>query len=237
MPAKYIDFNALTRRQIEAAVWFGAESEQGGDVAVSRALTDLGPASDLRRSARDGRTGGRPAAVLCAIAPRPEGWSVILTRRSPNLKKHAGQIAFPGGKIDADDPSPKAAALREAREEIGLLPDQVEVLGAIDPYLTVTGYQITPFVGLVSAAYRPLPDPGEVAEVFEAPLGFLMDPAHHQRRILDKHRAAVAIPYGAYDIWGATAGMLRNLSNRLRRAHEAETALASRRAPAPEDAL
>lgn len=196
----------LTRRVVEAAVW-------GPSRTVGRSDFDLNPEASPARAARR-----RPAAVLCPIVERPEGLQLILTRRADHLSRHAGQIAFPGGKVDEADASPRAAALREAEEEIGLTAEQVDVVGAIDPYVTGTGFHVTPIVGFVSTAFHPLADENEVAEVFETPLDFLMDPANHRRdtRVYrGAERRYWAIPYGERYIWGATAGMLRGLSERI----------------------
>lgn len=160
----------------------------------------------------------RPAAVLCAVAQRPAGLQVIFIRRADHLSSHAGQIAFPGGKVDHADRSPMAAALREAEEEIGLTRDLVDILGPIDPHETSTGYRVTPFVGIAKRQFHPLPDPGEVAEVFEAPLDFLMDPANRKRCesvVGGVKRSYHAIPWRDRFIWGATATMLTNLSDRI----------------------
>ena len=161
----------------------------------------------------------RRAAVLCPIVRRATGLHVMLTVRSAQLKVHAGQIAFPGGKIDPTDPSPLAAALREAEEEVGLHPDQVDILGSLDPYDTSTGFVVTPFVGIVAPTFVPIPSEGEVAEVFEVPFDFLMDPANHERierMHQGRKRRFYQMIHGRYRIWGATAGMLRNLADRLR---------------------
>lgn len=160
----------------------------------------------------------RPAAVLIPIIDRAEGLNVILTRRADHLNAHAGQVSFPGGRIEAHDPSPLAAALREADEEVGLDPALVEPIGFLDTYETGTGFRILPVVSLVDPSAALTPHAGEVAAIFEAPLSFLMDPANHQRHARDYQGATrhyFAIPYGDFYIWGATAGMLINLYDRV----------------------
>lgn len=156
------------------------------------------------------------ASVLVPLVERGAELSVVLTRRAARLRHHPGQIAFPGGKQDPGDPTPLHAALREAREEIGLDPASVSVLGCFDRHETVTRFSVTPFVGLVAPGFEPRIDPSEVEEVFEVPLAFLVDPAHRrtQRRVWSGHeRIYVAIPYGPYYIWGATARMLITLGD------------------------
>ena len=166
----------------------------------------------------------RPAAVLVPIVAHGSGPTVLLTQRTAHLKQHSGQIAFPGGRREPHDPSPVQTALRETREEVGLEPSRVEVIGQLPEYLTGTGYRVTPVVGLVEPGFELRPDPFEVAEAFEVPLSFLMDPRHHQRRrlVVESHeRHFFAMPWrpsGAdreYFIWGATAAMLRNLYRML----------------------
>jgi 8-oxo-dGTP pyrophosphatase MutT (NUDIX family) len=155
----------------------------------------------------------RPAAVLVPVVRRESALTVLLTRRTAHLNDHAGQISFPGGRAEPGDADPAQTALREAAEEIGLKATRVEVLGALHPYVTVTGYRVTPVVGLATPPLELRPDDFEVAEVFEVPLAFLLDPANHQRnRVLaeGRERYYYAIPYGQYYIWGATAGMLMN---------------------------
>lgn len=157
------------------------------------------------------------AAVLVPIVAR-ERLTLILTERTAHLSAHAGQIAFPGGKIDAGDAGPADAALREAREEIGLSAADAEPLGYLEPYRTGTGYLITPVVALVAPGFVPRPDPAEVAAVFEVPLDFLMDQANHRvdrQTWRGAERQFYAMPYEQRYIWGATAGIIRALYRRL----------------------
>ena len=193
------------------------------DIHAALAHQPLGPRTDfdLNPEIRARQLGDhleKPAAVLCGLRQRAGTLHVVLTQRSAHLKQHAGQVAFPGGKIDVSDPSPLDAALREAEEEIGLPRADVEVIGALDPYFTSTGFRVTPFVGLVHNEWQPVPEPGEVEEVFEPPLDFLMDPANRQQHHHDRlgyRRYYYAMPWQGRYIWGATAGMLKGLSDRL----------------------
>jgi 8-oxo-dGTP pyrophosphatase MutT (NUDIX family) len=158
-----------------------------------------------------------PAAVLVAIVDRPDP-TVILTLRPETMRKHPGQISFPGGRIDPGDDGPVAAALREAEEEIGLPPGAVEIIGLADNYRTITGFEVTPVVGIVPPDLPLRPHPGEVAAMFEAPLHYLLDPAHqHVRSALwrGQERHYYEIDYQGRRIWGATAAMIVNLSRRL----------------------
>lgn len=193
------------------------------DVSRALAAPPLGVRSDHDlnpSSATPVRPGApaRDAAVLCGLVPRRDGLSVILTRRAEHLRNHAGQISFPGGKREADDPSLAHAALREAHEEIGLSPSAVGLLGPLDPYVTVTGFRVTPYVGEVDPDFRPVLDRQEVELVFEAPLDFLMDPSNCARHHYDRNgvrRHYYAMPWNGHYIWGATAGMLKGLADRL----------------------
>lgn len=159
-----------------------------------------------------------PAAVLFPIVLREGGHTVLLTQRTAHLRDHASQISFPGGRVEAHDLSPIDTALRETEEEIGLARDRIEVLGFLPEYRTGTGFCVTPVVALVRPPFELAPDPFEVAEIFEVPLAFLLDPANHERHSI--HHLGVlrhffAMPYGDYFIWGATAGMIRSLTDRL----------------------
>jgi 8-oxo-dGTP pyrophosphatase MutT (NUDIX family) len=181
-------------------------------------------ASGPRAEATNPASAGVSAAsVLVPLIAREEGLQVLLTRRTEHLKAHAGQISFPGGRAEPTDCDPVDTALREAEEEIGLARDQVEVLGSMPAYTTVTGFEITPVVALVHPPLELRLDAFEVAESFEVPLAFLMDPAHHRRHLFQDAAGArqfLSMPWrkerpGEPDreffIWGATAAMLRNL--------------------------
>ena len=175
-------------------------------------------AEGSRRLARHFPPDPVPAAVLMPLVDRPEGLTVLLTQRSNDMPSHPGQISFPGGKVDDCDADPLACAIREAHEEIGLTPDLVEPLGYLDSYRTGTGFQINPVVGLVTPGFDPVLDPREVLEVFEVPLAFLMDPDNHQKASREwrgRERFFYAMPYQGRYIWGATAGMLKNMHQRL----------------------
>jgi 8-oxo-dGTP pyrophosphatase MutT (NUDIX family) len=157
----------------------------------------------------------RPAAVLVAVIDGPNGLEVVLTKRSSRLKHHPGQIAFPGGKLDAGEDN-VTAALREAWEEIGLT--HADVLGSLPPHETVTGFNVTPVIAHIPAPFTPVPEPGEVEEVFNVPMSHVMTPANYiiERRMWrGRWRQFYTVPYGPYYIWGATARMLRGLADRL----------------------
>jgi 8-oxo-dGTP pyrophosphatase MutT (NUDIX family) len=160
-----------------------------------------------------------PASVLVPLVQRPTGLTVLLTQRTAHLTDHAGQISFPGGRAEDYDTDAIDTALRESEEEIGLARQHVDVLGVLPNYLTGTGYCVTPVVALLQPPFEVAADPGEVAAIFEVPLAFLMDGANHQRLSVDLpggRRSFYAMPYEGYYIWGATAGMLRNLFHFLR---------------------
>jgi 8-oxo-dGTP pyrophosphatase MutT (NUDIX family) len=173
---------------------------------------------DLNPGMTPPSTALRPAAVLVPLIDRPEGMSVLLTQRTPHLTAHAGQISFPGGRIEESDADATDAALREAEEEVGLTRDHVTVIGRLDTYVTGTGFEITPVVGIVKVPFSLAIDPFEVSEVFEVPLSFVLDPKNHRRTMRDfEHRTRVffVLPYEGRNIWGATAGMLVNLAEVL----------------------
>jgi 8-oxo-dGTP pyrophosphatase MutT (NUDIX family) len=185
------------------------------DPAAAGARGDLDLNPDIW--VRAGVKATRPAAVLVPIIDRNEP-TVLLTLRTAELASHAGQVAFPGGKIDPADESPVAAALREAREETGLTPTLIEPIGYLDLYLTFSGFRILPTVARVKPGFTLAPNPQEVTETFEVPLKFVMTPANHQRKTRDWNgfaRDYYAIPYQNRYIWGITAGILRNLYERV----------------------
>lgn len=160
----------------------------------------------------------RPAAVLIPIIARPAEATVLLTHRSAHLKDHAGQIAFPGGKMAPSDATPMDTALREAKEEIGLEGRFVEPIGHLDPYLSSTGFRIIPVVAMIDPEHQLVIDPNEVESIFEVPLGFLMDPTRHEQHSREWRgamRRYYAMPFGEHYIWGVTAGIIRNLYERV----------------------
>ncbi len=156
----------------------------------------------------------RPASVLVPVVDREGGLTVLFTRRTAHLHDHAGQISFPGGRAEPEDLSTHHTALRETEEEIGLSSEHVEIIGSINRYTTVTGYDVTPVVGIVKPPFELRLDAFEVAEAFEVPLAFLLDGRNHQRTTVvhqGRRRQYFAMPYDRYYIWGATAGMVMNL--------------------------
>ena len=206
-------FRALARRGLDAAPSQAIFDPRSGQ-ALGPSDWDLNPelAGDLAVMAPP-----RAAAVLVPVVARPS-LTVLFTQRSHDVPSHPGQISFPGGKIEKGDASALACALREAREEIALCADFVEPLGYLDSYRTGTGFQITPAVALVHPGFTLALDQREVTEVFEVPLAFLMDAANHQKASREwrgRQRSYYAMPYQGRYIWGATAGMLKNLHQRL----------------------
>lgn len=199
----------LRKRLIERLQPASSWSLETGAV---RSDFDLNPDADRPGSSL------RPAAVLVPVIARPEGATVLMTRRSDSLASHTGQIAFAGGRLDPGETAVEAA-LREAFEEVALDPALVEVLGVGDPYETGTGFLVTPVIGWLSAPPVTTPSPAEVAEVFETPWDFLMDPANHRRDYYDREgqprRWFWAVPWQERYIWGVTAGIVRALRDRL----------------------
>ncbi len=208
-------------------VGFRALAREGLLATPSQAIFDprsgraLGPGDwDLNPEFKDDlavMAPARAAAVLVPIVLR-DPLTVMLTQRSHDMPSHPGQISFPGGKMEVFDVTPVACALREAHEEIGLAAKFVETLGFLDSYRTGTGFQISPVVAFVRPGFAVALDPREVLEVFEVPLPFLMDEANHQKHAREwrgKQRSFYAMPYQGHYIWGATAGMLKNMQQRL----------------------
>lgn len=156
----------------------------------------------------------RPAAVLIPVIPRPAGPTALLTQRPDTMASHPGQVAFPGGKIDQIDADEVAAALREAEEEVGIVPDTVDLVARAAPYITGTAFRITPVIGVLPSDFQAKPDPTEVADVFEAPLDFLFNTANHQTGTAfykGRHREFTEMPWQGFRIWGVTAGIIRDL--------------------------
>jgi 8-oxo-dGTP pyrophosphatase MutT (NUDIX family) len=223
MPADVNAPAAIKPEQIVAGEFF-ARAKALLNLEVPKALHDLTADSvrgdldlDPDMWARAGVVASRPAAVLVGIVDRPIP-TVLLTQRTSDLSNHAGQIAFPGGKIDPHDDTPLAAALREANEEIGLDKKFVEPIGYLDLYLTFSGFRILPSLARISPAYTMTINHGEVADAFEVPLEFLMAPANHARKSRENRgvtRQYYEMPYEDRYIWGVTAGILRNLYERI----------------------
>ncbi|GAB2521606.1 hypothetical protein GCM10027188_25570 [Lysobacter humi (ex Lee et al. 2017)] len=158
------------------------------------------------------------AAVLVGLVPRNDGPKVLLTRRNDDLRNHAGQVSFPGGRLDAADVDAVAGALRETHEEVGIAPALITPLGYLDPLATITGFRVMPVVACIDPCYVARPDPAEVAEVFEVPLAYLLDPANVEARrfaVGGRERTVWEYRYPGQRIWGATASILLNLRHRL----------------------
>ena len=192
--------------------------QRRGDHAV-----DYPGSKSRAREFAEGELIARPAAVLVPLVRRDEGLHVILTRRTDHLSDHAGQISFPGGRQEDHDNTLEETALRETEEEIGLSRTHIELVGRLDDYYTVTGYRVTPVVGLITPPFDLAPDAHEVAEVFEVPLEFIVEPQNQKLQTVTfegAKRRYFAIPYQEYYIWGATAGMLVNFSEVLKASTE-----------------
>ncbi len=186
---------------------------------LTGALSHVGSASsdfDLNPDVKIPEGKLTPAAVLIGV--RADRQTVVLTKRSARLKHHPGQIALPGGKQDPGDATPIDAALREAQEEIGLPSNVVDVLGTLPPHQTVTGYQVTPVLSVITDGFQSVPEAGEVSEVFEVPLAHLLDPAQYRvegRHWQGRRRRYYTVPFGPYYIWGATARIMHALAERV----------------------
>jgi 8-oxo-dGTP pyrophosphatase MutT (NUDIX family) len=202
-----------------------------GPATLERRLTALlgrialptGPHPELTSKRSFPGEGGKPlvpAAVLVPLVVDERGVSVVLTLRNANLKSHPGQISFPGGRVEEDDPDVAHTAIRETHEELGVAPDHVRVIGALAPVHTGTGYSVVPVMGLIPPAYPYVPDAREVAEVFDVPLRFLLDPANHTPQafvVEGRRRQYYEILYRGHRIWGATANMIVSLYQKLER--------------------
>jgi len=205
---EFFDPQHIKRRFQNPPVWQPEITDESRQVMASQIIAQRQAAGKVTQ-----------AAVLIPLMLQPTGLSILFTQRTDHLHDHAGQISFPGGRMDAGDDTPNHAALRESEEEIGLQAQNVEIIGHLPQYLTVSGYSVTPVVGLVKPqAVYPL-DVFEVADIFEVPFDFLMNPANHQIRFWESaqgRRRFYAMPYENRFIWGATAGMLRNLYHLLK---------------------
>jgi 8-oxo-dGTP pyrophosphatase MutT (NUDIX family) len=203
----------------------GIRSAPGTTVGTTRAPRVFDQKAEAQRGDHDLNPGMHPeraltaAAVLVPLIDRPDGLTVLLTKRTDHLHDHAGQVSFPGGRVDPGDRDAAAAALREAKEEVGLDPQRVDLVARLDTYVTRTGFEVIPWVGLVMPPIALVPDPFEVAEVFEVPLSFFLDTSSRRtesRVWQGKERFFYVYPWPGYYIWGATAGMLSNLAEVLR---------------------
>lgn len=208
--------SALTRAHILARIGERLPREEGAIADLDPISVDFDLNPGMRRLIVTDEL--KPSAVLVGLVDRGDHLTILLTRRAAHLKSHAGQISFPGGRIEPEDVTFADTALRETWEEVGIPRELVSVLGYVEPYETVTGYRIVPVVGLIRPDFDLVIDPGEVAEAFEVPASFLLDCDNHEQHQVEYRgstRSFYAIPYKDYYIWGATAAMLVHLSRRL----------------------
>ena len=205
---RLLDPHQLQERLLSPPAWQREITDENRQVMAADIIAKRQAAGKVTR-----------AAVLIPLLLQPNGLSVLLTQRTTHLRDHGGQISFPGGRMDPEDAGPNETALRESEEEIGLERERVEIIGQLPEYLTVSGYSVTPIIGLVKPQAEYVLDEFEVADIFEVPLSFLMDPANHQVRVWQSEQGSrrfYSMPYEGRFIWGATAGMLRNLYHLLK---------------------
>jgi 8-oxo-dGTP pyrophosphatase MutT (NUDIX family) len=208
VPAAVLNPRAIVARFQDPPVWQPEITDENRHVIAEDIIAKRKAAGKVTR-----------AGVLIPLLLKTDGLWVLLTQRTNHLRDHAGQISFPGGRMDPQDSGPNETALRESEEEIGLKRDHVEIIGHLPEYLTVSGYSVTPIIGLVKPQAEYVLDEFEVADIFEVPLHFLMDPANHQIRVWQSEQGSrrfYSMPYEERFIWGATAGMLRNLYHLLK---------------------
>lgn len=221
LPAEHLDNALLSEDEILRRLCRRQPSGRRAspDVALNeRAEPPLRGDHELNPGLYDSTQDLRAAAVLVPIVLHAAAPSVLLTRRTDHLNDHAGQIAFPGGRLDPGDSGAREAALRETREEIGLAGEHIKIVSELDTYVTRTGFEVTPLVGLVRPPFDLKADPFEVAEIFEVPLGYFLEEGSreiHSREWRGEARRFFVYPYRDYYIWGATAGMLNNLAEWL----------------------
>ena len=201
----------MTRIAVQSTFTLPTRAEMVSRLATSPPIEELLIGDDLERQHEIAKGGSKPAAVLLLVVNHPGDPTVVFTQRTAHLADHAGQISFPGGRVEEGDGTPEHTALREAEEEVGITPNRVEILGRLPDYHTGTGYRVTPIVGWAEPPLTYRPDPHEVADVFEVPLAFLLDSGNHRYEsafFKGRMRNYWAMPYGERFIWGATAGML-----------------------------